>query len=293
MYPYRSTIRFQTSHTAVVLKDDRIYQVKSPSNEKVYFDTVDQWVQSLPGPPSMDDLIVTTTESEKKKITEKKSIKKRFHVPQKGVARYGGLNWGRHVYYSIKQVAPALLADEAIMEAYNAFIEVMSLERPICIYSPSGPHKYFRGISLENHDTIPVQCTILNLLYKTPSELQAKKLEILAEYRAAYLPLYELIKRTMVPIIETYAVERRAKASIVYTTKLLMKVVHKQNRVRKLYENTMEGCDYNIEYYKNIIEQEKNIKRQLFEWERSTSEASHMQPCPICATPMCTSSCIC
>ena len=308
MYPVRSVLRFQSSYTAVVLKDNRIYQVKSPSNEKVFFNTVDVWLQSLPGTPSVDALVVSTTESEKKQkqITKKTPTKKRFHVPNRKISRYGcALNWGRHVYSCIKLIAPALLADEAIMDAYNAFIEVMSIEYPICVYSPRGPHKYFRGISLENHDTLPVQCTILNPLYKTPSELQVTKREILAVYRAAYLPLYELIKLSIVPIIETYAIEVRTKTLVAYNTKLLMKVIHKQNRIRVAYEYNMKQKDYIVKYYQHIIQQEKNRKRRIFDWEVATSEVAtsevatsevartSLQPCPVCATPMCTSTCSC
>lgn len=290
MYPARSTIRFQTSHTAVVLKDNRIYQVKSPSNEKVFFDTVEQWVQSLPGPPSADVLVVTTTESEKKKITEKKPIKKCFHVPNKKISRYGGLKWGRHIYYAIKQMAPALLADDAIMDAYNTFIAAMAVEQPLYIGIPYGAHKYFRGISLEDHGTIPVQCTILNPHKKPHAELQVEKQEILVAYRAAYLPLYELIKRTIVPIIETHAVERRKKELTAYHTSLLMKVIQKQHRMRKVFEHKMKQYDSQVEYYQKMIEQEKNEKRRIFDWELP---AASQDPCPVCAKPMCVSNCSC
>lgn len=274
MYPVRSTIRFQTSHTAVVLKDHRIYQVKSPSNEKVFFDTVDLWIQSLPGPPSADVLVVSTIESEKKKIKEKKPTKKRFHVPQKGVSGYGGLKWGRHIYNGIKKMAPALLNDEAVMDAYNAFIAVMAIEQPVYLGIPNGEYKYLHGISMEDHATIPVHCTFMTHMGQyTSAELQAKKQKIITEYRAAYLPLYELIKRVIVPIIETQKVERRIKKLVAYNTTMLMKVIQKQNRMRAALEYKIQQHDSEIVTYKKLIEQEKNQTRRIFDWELpSTSQ---------------------
>jgi len=289
MYPARSVLRFQTSHTAVVLKDNRIYQVKSPSNEKVFFDTVERWVQSLPGSPSADVLVVTTAESEKiqkqqkqqKQKTEKEPTKKRFHVPTKNVSYHGALKWARHIYYGIKQLAPALLADEAIMDAYNIFINTLNVDPSVYLSIPRGAHKYLRGISMEDHGTIPIQCTILNLTQKTPSELQVKKRIILAEYRAAYLPLYELIKRTIVPIIEKQSVELQIAATVAWNTKLLMKVIQKQNRLRNAFECSMKQHDSHIEYYKNSIEKQKNKKPRIFDWE---VPAASQDPCPVCAS---------
>ena len=132
-YAAKSILRFYPAdsnstdvhYSAVVLADARVYQIKSPSNEKTIFDTVESWLQSLPGSPSADALLIDQKgnneqkEKNEKKEKQEKQKKKKYNVPTERQSRGTLLKWGRHVYYAIKTLVPALLEKEEVIEAYN------------------------------------------------------------------------------------------------------------------------------------------------------------------------------
>lgn len=276
MYPIKSLLRFKDTHTAVITNDQRLYQVKSPSNEKVFFNTVESWLASLPDSPTVDSIVVTSHEEEmQRKNSIEKPVEKRFNVPKKYVDSESVLFWGRHIYYAIKQFAPQLLKNEAVMNAYNAFVGAMTRESATRFYIPMGKYRFLRGVNLDDYkDGIPIQVTVLNIEREPPSVIQERKKAILLKYNAAYRPLYDLIKRAIIPKIEQLLLERRTKMIVDHNDRLLMNIIAKQTKIREKYEQRMKQDDRLIQYYRDEIEAEQIKTRRVFPWEDDVAVAS-------------------
>jgi len=282
-YAPKSMLRFYPTdsdahYTAVILENEKVYQIKSPTNEKMEFDSVEEWLHSLPGSPSADALIVHSAEQENQQVKQvkkekEKEKKKKFNVPSKVKTRGGNpLKWGRHVYLSMKTLVPSLLEKEGVMDAYNDFIDVLSVPRPnIVIYITGGANSHLHGINLEGYDTIPVHCNVLHASAHQTIEKNKERLvqrdEMIQACRKAYLPLYELIKREMVPLIEQKKRDQLNRGMIAYHTVQVRKVVQKQIRAQEKFDAVMQRMEKNIEYNKKQIQIYTNMPRKRYDWE--------------------------
>lgn len=258
-------------YTAVVLADSRIYQIKSPASETAYFDTMEAWLESLPGSPSADALVVSTKDEEKKQKERTKPKKKKFNVPTKYEAKYTPLKWGRHIYYSMKILAPSLLEQEEVMDAYNAFIEVLSVPQPnVYISVPQWHEKFLRGISMEGFTVLPVHYNFMTTYATSTTALAEKKKEnekIIDGYRAAYLPLYDRIKQVIVPVLDHLRAERYSKQMVDYHNKLLTKAINAQILLQHRFDKQMKYIQKNIAEHVKAIEEYKVIKTKTYEWD--------------------------
>jgi hypothetical protein len=278
-YPPKTLLRFFPSldsaahYTAIVLADDRIYQIKSPANETVYFDTMEAWLESLPGSPSADALMVSTKDEEKKQKESTKPKKKKFNVPTKYETTYTPLKWGRHVYYSMKELAPSLLQQEEVMDAYNAFIEVLSVPHPtVYISVPQFNKKYLRGISMEGFTVLPVQYSFSAFhsgKMVNQADMEENK-KLIDGYRAAYLPLYDRIKRDIIPVIDRLREERYSKRLVDHHNKLLTKTIHAQVLLQQRFNHQMKHIQNRIAEHVKAIDIYKVIKTKTYEWDVGT-----------------------
>jgi hypothetical protein len=292
-------------YTAVILADQRVYQIKSPTNPntKTFFDTVETWLAFLPGAPQKEDLQVTTKQSHKEKEKEKepKPKKRTFHVPNHKVSATA-LKWGRHIYYSIKKHAPTLLKREDVLEAYNEFIRVLAVpQSTVTLHLQTGSDKYLRMISMENHMILPVQYSVMWRYRVMPFQINTeeynKSLEdkkatdqIVQGYHDAYMPLYELIKRDIVPIIEEIKDTIVAKRCITQTEKEMIMMIQQKIKL----EGKVSHCDRWIQIYQTRIQELAIRPPKTFSWDKPEAEKPEAnKPCPICAKSQCTSGCNC
>ena len=317
-YPAKTLLRYFPSldsaahYTAVVLADGRIYQIKSPSNEHIHLNSVDDWLHSLPGFPTTESLVVSTQKEERKK--NEKPKKKKFNVPSKYQSKYTPLKWGRNIYYSMKQFAPSLLEREDVIDLYNSFIEVLSVHHPnIYISITGGANMLMRGISMEGHTGIPVYYTFMHArstaMYGT-TEKKEKKEEnekIIEGYRAAYMPLYDAIKRDIVPVIDRFKADYIANSTIKYANNRITKLIQKQIMLQARFNHSMKVLEREVQSCKDTIYKCENRVPKKYEWDLVTaviaapsvvpsvtpSVTPSILPCPVCAKSTCSSTCTC
>jgi hypothetical protein len=162
-YTPKSILRFYTSseqiehYSAVVLTDLSVLQVKTPMGvTKERFESVEQWLTSLPGQPSSSQLVIDTNPSrstqnskrssnkEKKDKKEEKEEKeqkvdhksdwenrksidlsKRKSLYPLSYDKFNTFPWLRLIHQFVKEVKPSLLKEEPFIKAFNGLIEFM------------------------------------------------------------------------------------------------------------------------------------------------------------------------
>lgn len=156
-YTPKSILRFysssdQTQHySAVVLTDLSILQVKTPIGiTKEHFESVEQWLTSLPEKPSPNQLVIDTNptrstlnyrQSSKKDKKEEKEQKvdhksdwenrksidlsKRKSLYPLSYEKFNTFPWLRLIHQFVKEIKPSLLKEEPFIKAFNGLIEFM------------------------------------------------------------------------------------------------------------------------------------------------------------------------
>jgi hypothetical protein len=155
------------------------------------------------------------TKKKKEPVPEKKACRvPKLRTPHKSTL------WALHIYQIIKEFAPILLEQEAVIDAYNVFVDRLLTHDDILeTYVPSRSLKYRSGIIYEKltfkrylDGNIPGHFKDENDLWRFP-ELKEKHARIVEDIKSAYKPLYDLFKREVVPQIEKKLHEERVKRS--------------------------------------------------------------------------------
>jgi hypothetical protein len=158
------------------------------------------------------------------KVEKQKTVKTKvdkyngFKVPDK---KTPSTRWAIYLYDMIKEAKPDLLKREDVRNEYNNLITCLRkydgfIESSI----PSKYYKYSRGI-----DIIGKGVTVLNgwefrwisdNAYNNPQRNvhSEKKTEFITEVKQVYAPLYELIKRDIIPYMELKQHEITSKFQI-------------------------------------------------------------------------------
>lgn len=156
-YTPKSILRFYTSseqkehYSAVVLTDQSLLQVKTPMGvTKERFESVEQWLSSLPGQPTSNQLVIDTNPSrsirpskqssnkEKKEEKEQKvdhksdwenrksiDLSKRKSLYPLSYDKFNTFPWLRLIHQFVKEVKPSLLKEEPFIKAFNGLIQFM------------------------------------------------------------------------------------------------------------------------------------------------------------------------
>ena len=159
-YTPKSILRFYTSseqtehYSAIILTDLSILQVKTPMGvTKEHFESVEQWLTSLPGQPKPNQLVIDENpirsirsskrssnkdKKEEKEEKEKKVDHKSDWENRKSIdlskrkslypLSYKGFNtfpWLRLIHQFVKEIKPSLLKEEPFIKAFNRLIEFM------------------------------------------------------------------------------------------------------------------------------------------------------------------------
>jgi len=226
-FPAKSILRFYpsndatnatnaTHYSAVVVKDGSIFEIKSPDNrEKASYATLDLWFASLPGTPSIENLQVDTegkleakqkaeSKAESQEKPEKKQKKQKpakCNLPGRN-NHIKSLGWLRLIYSMMKQANKTLISNEAVITAFNKLYDCLLKYDGIIETKANVPHysKYQNVIKLDdkaycNTRGIPGAVVQLDL----PNE---RRNAILDDICATYQPLYDLIKRDVIPYLE-------------------------------------------------------------------------------------------
>ena len=162
-----------------------------------------------------------------------------FKVPDKKIL---STRWTIHVYDMIKEARLELLQREDIRTAYNNLIDCLrKYDGLLESYIPSKSSKYNSGIDF---DYIANGVAIFNChpFRWIPNSNYAdsqrdenikKKIEFIVEIEKVYTPLFDLIKRDVIPYMELKQHEINSK----YTTQRLHYQMEKVERSIKIYES--------------------------------------------------------
>jgi len=180
--------------------------------------------------------------------SKKKQIKnKGFNVPSKSNAPTA-TKWASYVFNMIKEAAPHLLEREDVKTAYNHFVDTLIQNstnfRTTC---PTGYEKYYSTyIKIKDYHSIPMY---LDYRYNIQGVNESQRMKEKEAIFNSYIPLYELIKRDVIPYMDGKIHEMRKKR---YTV-----IYHK--RMEKI-EKKIGGLQAAI---KRLEKQEESERRQL------------------------------
>lgn len=139
-----------------------------------------------------------------------------FKVPAKSRAT---TRWAIHIYDMMKEAKPELLQREDIKNAYNALIDcLLEYEGSLISWAPAKYNKYKEGIkpyksSYTYFENLPLRFNQEYEAYNRP-DLKKQFQENSAKILQTYTPLYDLIKRDVVPYMELKQHEVSSKKDI-------------------------------------------------------------------------------
>lgn len=184
---------------------------------------------------------VNTPNKQLKKTQEKKHG---FNVPLKSGPK--PTKFCYYIYTMIKEANPSLLEKDEVKTAYNNFVECCKkYNENLVTWSPEGYYKYQRNIKplevlnsrfpepfkgLPMRWTYDTRRTIYN---DTTGQLQTYEDDIMNYY----MPLYELIKRDVVPYMETKEWERTSKKDVELLTSKIQKLEEELKKYTEKFEN--------------------------------------------------------
>ena len=181
----------------------------------------------------------------KEKKTKKEKVDKYngFKVPAKDGPK--STKAVSHIYDMIKEAAPTLLERDDVRTAFNNFIDYLRKYDDILeSWRPSIYNKYSCGVKIDESN----KSYLHGLLFRYDYYQQNKN--GLAYHHAidvigAYRPLYDLIKRDVVPYMEIKDWEIKSKKDIEYYHKQM----EKMEQAIRAYENAIINtrktmCDY-------------------------------------------------
>jgi len=181
---------------------------------------------------------------EKPKIVKTKVDKYNgFKVPDKKIP---STRWANHVYDIIKEARLELLQQEDVRTAYNNLVECLrKYDGLLASYIPSKYSKYNSGIDFDYvaNGVAVFNCRPFRWLaehdytnHKSNEQRDQnikKKIEFIVELEKVYTPLFDLIKRDVIPYMELKQHEINSK----YTIQRLHYQMEKVERSIKMYES--------------------------------------------------------
>jgi len=166
------------------------------------------------------------------------------------------LHWAAHIYQLLDELCPYLLLREPVIEAFNTFItSLRKYESEHHTFYFTKRNKYSSGIIL----TLITNGLNKGRVNGMPSRFlirnSARENEISNDIYQHFLPLYELIKDDIIPIIEQKKKEHRKQ---IQENRLHMELSHVNQLIIKLkerYEKTLENLNRTIIHINNEIVQ--------------------------------------
>jgi hypothetical protein len=263
-------------YTAVVLNEG-LLQVKAPGQTgKQHFESVDAWLASLPGSPSIDALSIQcqSTKEPKEPVERRarseKPKKIKWNVPSKSTARtIESVPWARYVYFMIKEANPELLKNTVIRDLYNELVSCLTSYAGHIVTRPPYFYKRYCLSNIQpNNGTDTVVGTLPQLFIQkrdlrsgnyqhTSSVYQQNLLHVLSVYQ----PLYEQIKFDVLPYMERRLHEKKAKER----TRICNRLLERYNASLMKLTRKFEGQAQYLRYYINSFEKERASYEEPFQ----------------------------
>jgi hypothetical protein len=188
----------------------------------------------------MSDNIETPTKSKtprKQKKEPKPDRYNGFKVPPK--VDLSSTSCTNHIYSIIKEAAPVLLDRDDVRTAFNNFVDCLSkYDDVIESWIPCSWNKYHSGINIKCDSTNPCdKICYINCRFDTGnSDYEYGRLnlnEIANDILNTYKPLYDLIKRDVVPYMEIKHWEIENKSRINCYIRLIK---NKEKKIKELQD---------------------------------------------------------
>ena len=277
MYPLHTMLRFypcdenlDVHYTAVVLKEG-LLQVKAPGQTgKQHFESIDAWLASLPGSPSIQAILIQCQSTKEPRIRAQKPKKIKWNVPSKSTTRsIDSLPWVRYVYCMIKEANPELLKNTVVRDLYNELVSCLTSYTGHIMTRPPYFYKRYCPANIRPNDgTDTVVGTLPQLFIQkrdlhsgsyqhTSSIFQQNLLHVLSVYQ----PLYEQIKFDVIPYMERRMYEKKAKERTGVCNRLLTRY---NTSLMKLTRNFEARAQY-LRYYINSFEKELASLKEPFQ----------------------------
>ena len=164
-----------------------------------------------------------------------------FKVPS-GKGKFPSIRWCRHVYDMIEEANPALLKRDDVRDAYNAVIDCCrKYDGTLESWIPSKYNKYRDGVKpnplnkYSQLQSLPCRFTYEYDTWNNP-DLKMRLQTECADIIKSYTVLYDLIKRDVVPYMETKQHEINCKKTI------------------EFYQHNMENLEKKIKEFERHIE---------------------------------------
>lgn len=228
-YPMtRILLRFYPSaevhFTALLLSDHDIYQVKGSYGNGNHYASIGDWLQTLPGSPSADQLVTTVYEKVVRiphaqhatRVAKPKKIK--WNVPKRNDTTRS-VPWARHLYYMIREANPEWLKREDIRDAYNAVVDILrKYSTQIRTNIPYRYSRYYSGIDIKEYR---------RFLHPGPNTPHHEFEAILKEIVEVYRVLYEMVGIDLLAYMDMASQRAYAQAKIKQYTKMMQQAIKK------------------------------------------------------------------
>ena len=178
-----------------------------------------------------------------KAVRKGKKIVNKMAVPS---SRVGGTSypWAIHVHAMIKEANRELLKNDAVVNAYNQFVEcLLKHSDNLVTRVPYPAEKYLYGIEVDIHENNLLRSITSKNYITIRRHRDDFKPEIIHEVYTVYQVLYHLIKDDVVPYMnkthqEKYKAEKRKEGikMLEYLTKLEVKATQKYNWHKQQYD---------------------------------------------------------
>jgi len=198
-------------------------------------------------------------EKKEKAVKAPKPIKKKMNVPTR-IGEAHSLPWAKHVYKMIHEASPTLCKEEAVIDAYNAFVACLAkYGNKLYTYTPSAYDRYAYAIQVKITST-QIFCIQQNRRITHPFHGTDKvHIDATHELYLAYLTLYDLIKDTVVPYMQLRHKEENGKL-------MKRRYIHKIAQLKDVQHRYMEEYDT---YRKQFQERMEYVQTEL---QKATGE---------------------
>ena len=205
-------IKVKSKKTRVTLKPETVTEKPETVTEKPAEEAVTEKPETVTEKPAEEAAI------KKKTVKTKVDKYNGFKVPNKDIL---STRWAIHVYNMIKEAREELLQREDVRVAYNNLVEgLLKYDGLLQSYIPTKYSKYNTAIDLLKRGIEIFHCHPFRWIYDNDftipnrNEIVRKRQEFRVEFEKFYTPLFDLIKRDVIPYMELKQHEINSKWKI-------------------------------------------------------------------------------
>lgn len=144
-----------------------------------------------------------------------------------------------HIYEMMKEANPTLLEQEDVKKAFNNFVEfLIKYNDVIQSTKPTKRNKYNTGVKLNIEKDYLTELNFHRVYYHCVTELKYTFDECRNHFLTYYTPLYELIKRDVIPYMEIKDWEITSKNRLEYYHHL----IENEETLIKQYERNINSA---------------------------------------------------